>query len=87
MRVEKLADKYDEEKLAIYKDILDVYTYDTAWRIWKIGADAINAFAEGDEQQAMLMGMKRFAKVDPVNVKDARRRIANKMIEDGKYNF
>jgi hypothetical protein len=33
------------------------------------------------------MGMKRFTKVDPVNVKDARRRIADKMIEDAKYNF
>ncbi len=87
LRIEKLADKLSDEQLSIYKDILDVYAYDTAWRIWKIGVDAINAFAQGDEQQAMLMGMKRFTKVDPVNVKDARRRIADKMIEDAKYNF
>ncbi len=87
LRVEKLSKMYDEQKLAIYKDILDVFTFDTAWKMYKIGVDAVNAVAKGDEQQAMLMGMKRFTKVDPVNVKDARRRIADKLIDDGYYNF
>jgi len=87
LRVQKLADTYSEEQIAIYKDILDVFIYDTAWKLWKTGTDAVNAFADGDEQQAMLMGLKRFAKVDPVNVKDARRRIADKMLDDGKYKF
>ena len=87
LRVEKLSKMYDEQQLAIYKDILDVFTFDTAWKMYKTGVDAVNAFAKGDEQQAMLMGMKRFTKVDPVNVKDARRRIADKLIEDGYYKF
>lgn len=87
LRVEKLAGMYDEKKLAIYKDILDVYMYDTAYRINKIGIDAVNSFAEGDEQAGMLMGMKRFTKVNPVNVKVARRRIADQLIEANKYNF
>ena len=87
LRVEKLAGMYDEKKLAIYKDILDVYLYDTAHRINKIGLDAVNSFAEGDEQAGMLMGMKRFTKVNPVNVKEARRRIADQLIEANQYNF
>ena len=87
LRVEKLSKMYDEQKLSIYKDILDVFTFDTAWKMYKIGVDTVNAFAKGDEQQAMLMGMKRFTKVDPVNTKEARRRIADKLIEDGYYNF
>jgi len=87
LRVEKLAGMYDEKKLAIYKDILDVLLYDTAYRINKIGIDAVNSFAEGDEQAGMLMGMKRFTKVNPVNVKEARRRIADQLIEANKYNF
>jgi hypothetical protein len=33
------------------------------------------------------MGMKRFTKVNPVNVRDARRMIADKLIEDNRYNF
>jgi hypothetical protein len=28
-----------------------------------------------------------FTKVAPVNIKEARRRIANKLIEDNRYNF
>ncbi|RLD89054.1 MAG: acyl-CoA dehydrogenase [Bacteroidetes bacterium] len=87
LRIEKLNDMYDEEKIKLYKNILDVFIYDTASRINKIGVDAVNSFADGDERQAMLMGMKRFTKVNPVNVKDARRMIADKLIEDNRYNF
>lgn len=87
LRVEKLNGMYDDEKIKLYKNILDVFMYDTASRINKIGVDAVNSFADGDERQAMLMGMKRFTKIDPVNVKDARRMIADKLIEDNRYNF
>ncbi len=87
LRIEKLNGMYDEEKMKLYKNMLDVFIYDTASRINKIGVDAVNSFAEGDERQAMLMGMKRFTKVNPVNVKDARRMIADKLIEDNRYNF
>jgi len=87
LRIEKLNGMYDEEKMKLYKNMLDVFMYDTASRINKIGVDAVNSFAEGDERQAMLMGMKRFTKVNPVNVRDARRMIADKLIEDNRYNF
>jgi hypothetical protein len=45
----------------------------------------VNAFADGDELRMMLMGIKRFTKMQPYNVKEARRRIADKLIADGKY--
>jgi hypothetical protein len=61
--------------------------YDAASQMNKFGIDAVNAFADGDEQQAMLMGMKRFTKAASVNSKDARRRIADQMIEANKYCF
>ncbi len=87
LRVEKLSKMYDEEKLALYKDMLDVFIYDMSFKINKEGVDAINAFAEGDEKMGMLMGIKRFTKVEGVNVVAARRRIAKKMIDDNKYSF
>lgn len=87
LRVEKLSTMYDESKIAIYKDMLDVYLYDTAHKINKIGLDGINSFAEGDEQAAMLMGMKRFTKAAPVNVMKARRNIAANIIEQNQYKL
>ncbi|MBN2237730.1 MAG: acyl-CoA dehydrogenase family protein [Bacteroidales bacterium] len=86
LRVEKL-DGMNHENVPYFKDMLDVYMYDSASKMNKFGIDVVNSFAEGDEQQAMLMGMKRFTKAAPVNVKDARRRIADKLIEENKYCF
>jgi len=87
LRVEKYIEMHDEEKASIYKDMLDVYLYDTAHRINKEGVDAVNSFAEGDEQMGMLMGMKRYTKTQPVNVRLVRRRIAEKLIDENKYCF
>jgi len=87
LRVQKLNSKYDENKLKVYKDILDVFMADAAFKINKAGIDSVNYFATGDEKQGMLMGMKRFTKVVSVNVVTARRRIADKLIEDNKYTF
>ena len=87
LRIEKLSEMYDEKKIAIYKEMLDVFIYDVAHLIHKIGEDGVNSFATGDEQAAMLMGMKRFTKVSPVNVMQARRRIAAKLIEDNQYKL
>lgn len=86
LRVEKL-EGMGHENVTAFKDMLNVYMYDAASQMNKFGIDAVNAFAEGDEQQAMLMGMKRFTKAAPVNAKAARRRIADQMIEANKYCF
>ena len=56
-------------------------------KVNKYGKDAINAFAEGDEQRMMLLGLKRFTKAAAVNTKDARRLIANKMIEANDFVY
>jgi len=33
------------------------------------------------------MGLKRFTKVEPFNLKEARRRVANHMLENNAYKF
>lgn len=85
LRVMKMTEQQGESATRFYQDIMQVYLYDAADRVNKAGKDAINSFAEGDEQRMILMGLKRFTKAEPVNVKDARRRIADRMIADGKY--
>jgi alkylation response protein AidB-like acyl-CoA dehydrogenase len=85
LRVIKLADKRGETACQFELDITHTYIYDAADRINKFGKDALNAFADGDEQRMMLLGLKRFTKAEPFNSKDAKRRIANKLLGDNKY--
>jgi chitinase len=85
LRVRKLAIEGNNDP--IYKDMLNCFLYDAADRINKNGKDAINSFAEGDEQRMILMGIKRFTKAASFNSKEARRRIADKLISERKYPF
>ena len=87
LRVMKITDQQGETATQLYQDMLRTYLYDAADKVNKSGKDAINAFADGDEQRMILMGLKRFTKAEPFNTKDARRRIADKMIAEGKYCF
>jgi alkylation response protein AidB-like acyl-CoA dehydrogenase len=87
LRVMKLTDQQGEASQQIHLDMLRTYLYDTADRVNKSGKDAINSFAEGDEQRMILMGLKRFTRAEPFDSKSARRRIADKMISEGKYCF
>jgi alkylation response protein AidB-like acyl-CoA dehydrogenase len=84
LRVMKLTERGED---GIYRDMLNCYLYDAADRIQKKGKDAINDFAEGDEQRMMLMGVRRFTKADPFNAKDARRRIAEYLLAENKFPF
>ncbi|HEU5365889.1 MAG TPA: acyl-CoA dehydrogenase, partial [Hanamia sp.] len=67
--------------------MLQVYLNDAVDILAKNGKEAINSFATGDEQRMMLLGLKRFTKTAPFNAKDARRLVAAKLIEDGRYSF
>ncbi len=72
---------------ALALDATRTFIFDAADRISHAGKEALNAFADGDEQRMMLMGLKRFTKVDSFNTKDARRRIAAKVLETEHYFF
>jgi alkylation response protein AidB-like acyl-CoA dehydrogenase len=87
LRVMNMTDRQGEAATQLHQDMMRTYLYDAADRVNKSGKDAINAFADGDEQRMILMGLKRFTKAEPFNTKDARRRIADKMIAEGKYCF
>ncbi len=73
------------EHAATTMDAAHVFIADAADRINHSGKNAIYAFAEGDEQRMMLIGLKRFTKTNAFNTKEARRRIAAKLLEKGTY--
>jgi alkylation response protein AidB-like acyl-CoA dehydrogenase len=82
-KIEETGKDINIEQIAITK----TFIYDVLDKINKHGKDAINSFAEGDEHKAMLLGIKRFTKIDPYNTKDARRLIAHKMISTNSFIF
>jgi alkylation response protein AidB-like acyl-CoA dehydrogenase len=71
----------------LYRSILDVNIWDTADIVRKSAADAIWAFASADKAKELIKAVESLTKVNGVNVKDARRLIANKLIEDNAYKF
>jgi len=87
LRAEKLVGKHSESEVALQIDMARVYLHEALDKAYIQGKEAINSFAEGDEQRMMLMGLRRFTKIEPMNLKDARQRIAKKLIEENKYCF
>ena len=85
LRVIKMADKQGDAATSLQKDMMNCYLNDAVDAVNKAGKEAINAFADGDEQRMMLLGLKRFTKTAPFNSKEARRRIADKLIAENKY--
>lgn len=85
LRVKKLSETEPDSQ--VYKDMLSCYLYDAADNILKHGKDALNAFADGDELRMMQMGLRRFTKAQPFNSKEARRRIAEVLIQKNAYTL
>jgi alkylation response protein AidB-like acyl-CoA dehydrogenase len=87
LRVEKRIGLTGEASNALYKDIALVYLNRAVEKTNNAGRSAITSFADGDELRVMLMGLKRFTKIEPINLKDARRRIADELIAKNDYTF
>ena len=87
LRVEKLDKNGMKPDITIYKDILDVLTNEKVQAINNSGFDAIGSFAVGEQKTKLSNALETLTKVEAMNVKDARRRIADKLIDDGLYKF
>ncbi len=87
LRVEKLDSKGLKNDISVYKDILDILTQTLAGEIYQAGYEAIGSFTEDDEQENLLSLFENFVKIKPFNIKEARRRVADKLIDDNFYNF
>ena len=64
-----------------------IYMQDAVANVNAAGREAIQSYAEGDELRVMLMGLKRFTKIEPFNTKEARRRVADALLAENKYIF
>lgn len=87
LRTEKLISMRGEEACADYIAMTQIYMSQAVDRVNAAAKEAIASFTKGDEQKVMLMGLKRFTKMDLVNTKELRRQVADSMIKEGKFPY
>ena len=85
LRVEKMESM--KGNVSLYKDMLDVNLFDTADIVRKSALEAIGSFSAPDSCASLIKAVENLTRVECINVKDARRRIADKLIEDNAYKF
>ncbi len=85
LRVEKL--EGIKGTVSVYRDILDVNIFDTADKVRKSATDAVCSFASAELLPKLRNAIEILSKVSCINIKDARRRIANKLIDDNSFKF
>jgi alkylation response protein AidB-like acyl-CoA dehydrogenase len=87
LRTQKLVHLRGEEACKGQLDMMRIYFVEAVDGLQKAGKEALWAFGEGDEQRMMLVGLRRFTKMEPFNVKQARQNVAQQIIEANKYCF
>jgi alkylation response protein AidB-like acyl-CoA dehydrogenase len=86
LRVQKIEEHKQTEMLPYYKDILDVFIYEATKTIVNRAIDSISSFAD-DDYDKLISATWKLGHLQRVNIKDARRRIADKLINENKYCF
>lgn len=87
LRAEKIAKHHGEAAAELPLAMVRSFMWDACDIINKAGREALVSFGEGDELRMMLMGIKRFTKMQPFNIKDERRKVAAALIAKNAYTF
>ncbi|HOW40553.1 MAG TPA: acyl-CoA dehydrogenase family protein [Bacteroidales bacterium] len=85
LRIEKLSKSKSD--ISLYKDILDVNISETAHVVRKAASDALCTFCTSESCASLHKAFEELSRISCVNVKDARRRIADRLIADNSYKF
>ncbi|HQG77321.1 MAG TPA: acyl-CoA dehydrogenase family protein [Bacteroidales bacterium] len=85
LRIEKLENR--RGMVTEYRDILDVNIYDTAGKIRKSAADAVYSIDLKESVPGLIKAVELLSEVEGINIKNSRRRIADKLIADNMYKF
>ncbi len=87
LRTQKLISKTGEAHNELFINMARSYLTSVVQKIKSAGDEAVASFTTGDELKVMLMGMKRFTKMNPINHRDVRRAIADEMIRQNKFPY
>lgn len=83
----KLEKSFDPKERDIRSALIKLQAYHAADQCLKAGKEVILALPENDEQRMMLMGLRRFTKTAPYNIKSLRRLVAGHVLEKNAYPF
>lgn len=87
LRLQKMENQTLKHPESVYEAILKVYLHDANARMAKNATDAVASFVEGDLLRTFTMGIKRFTKYPPQNVKKLRREVADYLIKANAYTL
>jgi alkylation response protein AidB-like acyl-CoA dehydrogenase len=87
LRTLKLVENKGADKVQLQIDATKVFVNDAIRRVENFCKDVLAACSTGDDLRIQLAALRRFTKNTPINTIELRRKIADKMIEDEKYNF
>src|SRR5207237_5629446 len=86
MRTEKTIGLKGEASCTLQIDATRIFASDAIQRVEQRAKTAIAAMSEGDDLRMMMGVLRRYMKFVPVNTIAARRRLADAVIEAGKYH-
>jgi alkylation response protein AidB-like acyl-CoA dehydrogenase len=87
LRIKKMESLQSPVDKSFYRDMLDVFVLDTADKVKKYALDAIYSLDAEEDIEKYRKGVNHFTDIPRFNVKEARRRIADKLIEENNYCF
>ena len=73
------------KEIPVVQAMITVLVNDAVERAGRAGRAALTHVADGDELNMMLVGLRRFTKVPPVDIVDAARVVAASAIDNGGY--
>jgi alkylation response protein AidB-like acyl-CoA dehydrogenase len=87
LRTEKLASMKGADSIGPQIAMMKLTINDAADKIHRAGKEALWSFAEGDELRMMQMGLRRFTKVEPFNLKQTEHEVSAPLLAAGKYCY
>ncbi len=87
LRVEKLHNLEKPQSQDLYDAMLKTFIHEATFKMHKNATNALSSFAPENLLRTFLMGLKRFTKYPPQNVKKHRRAVADVLIKENRYCF
>lgn len=72
---------------SLYRDMADVFVYDAGKKIRNFALDCLHSLPESESVQPLLNAVEAYSFTRGINVKEARRRIAEKILADNEYKI